>query len=395
MKQFNLDYSYFAIINIALENMGISVVILAAIGFLVYRYYPKFHTQSYDLVLESECIDYVMLLEFVKNLKINAKIESLKSGRSYFSVGTFSVNYQARFTVCGYKTTKISEVIQEKNKITKTETRRFVGISFQSGLTSTEFHEYLFKVNASFIKGKIITKFHEVSHTDDFSSDLLNCDEISNEELEKIYIKPFFNQNFQQIWNTCKNISSGKSFLKSAGFMLYGPPGTGKSKIPVTIANALKLNVWSVNLKDISLNHLKRFLYQKNVVIIIDEFDSFFDYIKNKKIEKKRIHEIEKLAAKKENLITEESKKDICDFEFKDLISVIDGPMIYNNRFIFATTNYYETICGDAPSLFRPGRLTPIKIDYLDDKTYQDFILYHTGKETKDPSPRKPYFELF
>jgi hypothetical protein len=49
-----------------------------------------------------------------------------------------------------------------------------------------------------------------------------------------------------------------------------------------------------------------------------------------------------------------------------------------------ATTNHFEKMERRIPALFRPGRLTPFKVDYLDQKTINELVKYYFGRRLHD-----------
>ncbi len=63
-----------------------------------------------------------------------------------------------------------------------------------------------------------------------------------------------------------------------------------------------------------------------------------------------------------------------------DLLELFQSPVHIKQRLIIATTNYFEKIQNTLPQLFRSGRLSDIKFDYLDWASLNDLTQYYFGK---------------
>lgn len=64
-----------------------------------------------------------------------------------------------------------------------------------------------------------------------------------------------------------------------------------------------------------------------------------------------------------------------------DLLELFQGPIQIKDRLIIATTNHYDKIKNSLPALFRHGRLTPLKFDYLDWNTLNLLCIYYFDKK--------------
>ncbi len=62
-----------------------------------------------------------------------------------------------------------------------------------------------------------------------------------------------------------------------------------------------------------------------------------------------------------------------------DLLELFQGPIHIVGRMIIATTNNFEDIKSALPMLVRPGRLTPLKFDYLSWTIFNDLVKYYLG----------------
>ena len=66
-----------------------------------------------------------------------------------------------------------------------------------------------------------------------------------------------------------------------------------------------------------------------------------------------------------------------------DLLELFQGPVQIKDRLIIATTNHYDKIKNSLPALFRHGRLTPLKFDYLDWDTLNLLCIHYFNKKMK------------
>lgn len=63
-----------------------------------------------------------------------------------------------------------------------------------------------------------------------------------------------------------------------------------------------------------------------------------------------------------------------------DLLELFQGVVSPPSRVIIATTNHYEEIVNSMKSLFRPGRLSQLKFNYLSWNLLNDLSMYYFGK---------------
>jgi len=68
-------------------------------------------------------------------------------------------------------------------------------------------------------------------------------------------------------------------------------------------------------------------------------------------------------------------------FSSQDLLELFQGPAPLNGLICFATTNHPEELIRICPALFRPGRLTPVHIDYLDYPSLTELVHYYFPDE--------------
>ena len=74
-----------------------------------------------------------------------------------------------------------------------------------------------------------------------------------------------------------------------------------------------------------------------------------------------------------EKMIEEEEDR----LEISDLLELFQGAVPLPNRIIIATTNNLSKINNLIPALLRPGRLTPILIDYITWKILNEITVHH------------------
>lgn len=72
-------------------------------------------------------------------------------------------------------------------------------------------------------------------------------------------------------------------------------------------------------------------------------------------------------------------KKDIL--RLGDLLELFQGAIPVKDRIVIGTTNHFERIKTYIPELFRNGRMTPIRFDYLDWKSFTDLCKYYFNCE--------------
>jgi len=168
------------------------------------------------------------------------------------------------------------------------------------------------------------------------------------EQLENEFIKPFFHEKRDYLWNLLKRVDQEPEFFHRAGqparasYLLYGPPGSGKSSFIYRIARALKRHIVSVDLMDIhekkdlySLFHNPKVAYRndpwnyysikpKKTIIVLEEIDNAIRKLKNiemRSVQKKRqkiLRKQKKKEMKLQKSLKKKLKKDIKNEIKKD-----------------------------------------------------------------------------
>jgi hypothetical protein len=82
----------------------------------------------------------------------------------------------------------------------------------------------------------------------------------------------------------------------------------------------------------------------------------------------------------------EDNKSDTL--RLSDLLELFQGPVPVSNRIIVATTNNFEKIKDSIPALFRAGRLSPLKFDYLDWTALNELTNYYFGRYLTIPEKK-------
>ena len=235
---------------------------------------------------------------------------------------------------------------------------------------------------------------------------------------EKLYIDTFFHKEKNRLWSIIKTIHFNPEHFTKYGqiprlsVLLYGPPGTGKSSFAYRVAICLERHIVSIDLRLTTRNEAYSLFYDgencngaNKQVIILDEFDTTVKELsKREKIKHKyRSHRFElmdyfnpkdfintKLLKETDTKDNDKKEHDIYNMSnnddngelvIKDLLELFQGSVPINQGLIFATTNDYDGITEQCPALFRSGRLTPIKIGYIDKETLQNISKHYFNKE--------------
>jgi SpoVK/Ycf46/Vps4 family AAA+-type ATPase len=174
------------------------------------------------------------------------------------------------------------------------------------------------------------------------------------EELENLYIAPFFHKERDRLWKILKEINfNPQQFYKFGqaprmGLLLHGPPGTGKSTFAFRIAMALNRHIVSMDLRSIKNKHeIYRALRSpyidglkcepKEIVYIFDEFDLTVRELHAKKSKMSGIYEtwmkhISKINHSfEEPTITSNDKKKKGNKAKSKFIDLLNAPKTHKN----------------------------------------------------------------
>ena len=233
---------------------------------------------------------------------------------------------------------------------------------------------------------------------------------MKTEEGYKKYLASYFSPIKNEIWKRVEKIHYNPQSIIDAGqipnfnILAYGPPGSGKSTFAYRLAMTLNRHLISIDLStccDLPLHVVYSLFCQpyygnrfnstepKKCIIILEEFDRAIFTLNQK--QKKRdmmfcLPWMNNQKVEKENEKAEEKEEGrIKNFDLGDLLELLQGPIPNSGGIIVATTNHYEKIKEILPALFRPGRLTPIKFDYLNWDSLQELSLFYFQKELTIP----------
>lgn len=247
-------------------------------------------------------------------------------------------------------------------------------------------------------------------------------------ERKEIYMRTFYHPEKARIVQHLDRIHYEPDFFTSMGqsgyfnAIFHGPAGTGKSSMVYRIAQSWGRHIVSLDLTTIktksgiydimqnfSDSSTGQYLKSSEVIILLEEFDTVFTYLKKKTEREKRkkerwarysdygIYDPPDVKTKKEsktpivngdiigneNDKTDETKTETTsiddfgnpeDFTLRDLLEILQGPVPREGQIVIATTNKFPELKAECPELFREGRLTPIYFGYLDANYVNDLI---------------------
>ncbi len=225
------------------------------------------------------------------------------------------------------------------------------------------------------------------------------------------FMKDFFHQKKQYIINLLKSVNNQQG-INRMSLLLYGRPGTGKSSLAYRIARILNRNLLVEDLRIMS----KQLLYQtlispeingidythKDVVYLYDEFDIGILELQKRENNKNKLDDlfienmIEINKNKESNNTSDKelqtkttcNKEILYDLTVRDLLELIQGCDPMDGAIILATTNKYDEIRQICPELFRPGRFTPVYIDYISREVFNELTMYYFQKVTDKFLPK-------
>ena len=219
-----------------------------------------------------------------------------------------------------------------------------------------------------------------------------------NERYEK-YMKTFFSTERDRLWRYLSNVEYHPDKFSKFGqearcnLLIHGPPGTGKSTFVYRLAMALGRHIVSVDITAISKNRTEVYqimqrpfindyeCHPNEFIVLLEEFDITVKYL-NKKNSKPEIEEFLTKLQKKgsdENIFPAMYSRSTREFELEDLLEILQGPVPIKGSIIIATTNKFDEIRDICPALFRPGRLTPVRFDYMKWSSLQELSEFYFG----------------
>lgn len=149
--------------------------------------------------------------------------------------------------------------------------------------------------------------------------------------------------------------------------LLHGPPGTGKTSLIKAIANHLGRSIMSVNLSTIDsaaafqklmlsgefLGNQFRSLTQ--LVIVIEEIDTYVDILKERTEQKKLIYAAPSVVDKSEKPVDLDKLREMIDIG--TILEAMDGTIDTPGRVLIMTTNHTDKLKELDEAFLRPGRV--------------------------------------
>lgn len=351
---------------------------------------------------------------------------------TYFPTNQKLYFHDKLFNVKGYLEFGDAQMSEDKKN---QYSYRYIKINIDKNqqLTPLNYYKKIVKKNTddNNKKSDLTCKFVKYMCTNDNKISTRTCLTIyegQKDETEKRYnsfIKSYFSPKRDEIWKLVKRVHFEPEKFYSRGqipttnLLFYGPPGTGKSTLAYRLAITTGRHLISLNIIDYI--HRKDLLYElltkpiinnyyytpKNCIFLIEEFDNTIRYLKDqdkrynysKYYQNKRYgpHHWSKnslslssdcedeIVDNKDNKDNKDDKDDKNDIKagdsrtlkLGDLLEILQSAVPIDGSIIIATTNHFDYIKKTLPALVRPGRLTPIKITYIDWKCLEELTEFY------------------
>jgi len=219
----------------------------------------------------------------------------------------------------------------------------------------------------------------------------------NRDELYRKYIKSYFSDKTEYVWNYVKQVHDHPEEFAKLGqsprlnMIFYGPPGTGKSSLAYRLAMATNRNIVVIDI--CNFIHKKQELFDvfhkpmgkkpSESIILLEEFDIAVTFLQ-KEEEENKCNGFFSVAKDKDG---KEDKGDLSldvadkKLQINDLLELLQGPVPIDGSIVLATTNKLTEMKAICPALFRAGRLTPIEIGNISWKYLQELSTYYFGNE--------------
>ncbi len=398
-----------------LFSYGTYLAIFIGLLFFIYKNYGK---NEYNYIKTYDITDKHLIEWFYTNHpEIFTKKSNMLKSSPYDSTNSDfvvpDINEKMFFNdtiheVKGYITTKVDEVFKKQGE-SSWYTCVIIYVHKNSKYNACQYIEQLYKYRKEHISKStdivlwVVKPLCSVGNGDDSRTEFYEAPFFKGKKTElatnyEKYIKSYFSSSRQELWEYIYNIHHHPEKFSRFGqearcnLLLYGPPGSGKSTFAYRLAMALGRHIFSL---DISLFCDDRaFIYNtinqamidgmenkpEEYIILLEEFDVAINYLIEQKKPKILIDEEKSVTFKKE-----ENAKTNRTFQIEDLLELLQGSVPLKGSIIIATTNKYQEIKELCPSLFRPGRLSPVEFGYMDWKSLQELSLYYFKQELSLP----------
>ncbi|CAG9996845.1 unnamed protein product [Clonostachys byssicola] len=156
------------------------------------------------------------------------------------------------------------------------------------------------------------------------------------------------------------------------GYLLYGPPGTGKSSLSFAIAGELDLDVYVINVPDISNSTLKN-LFESlpdTCIVLLEDIDAV-GVSRTSDPETIEDGAPARVGRRGRGLVT-----------LSGLLNTLDGVTSQDGRIVVMTTNHRENL---DEALIRPGRVDmQIELPVADCRVIADLFSFLLGPANRD-----------
>lgn len=226
---------------------------------------------------------------------------------------------------------------------------------------------------------------------------------------DKIY-SSLFGKELKSVFRKCCDVSLNPDKYYSLGgarasFLLHGPPGTGKSCIVSRLSDYLNLHIHEIDILALTPDEFASSIREARCfgeiktcgeyIIHIGEIDILIDQLIQReelvKQDERNLYfplttstSLDKKKENSEDSIKLSSRRKIL---FSDLLEVLQGAVPYHRMILIATTNRYEDMMNKPnyeermKALFRDGRMTPVKIDYIGENEIREIVNYYFSRD--------------
>lgn len=324
---------------------------------------------------------------------------------SYIDIYTDKINFtDALFNITGYL--EFKEIVQENSE--------------QVGDKLIRKNKEYVSVSIFVLVTENLSKLHYKTHIENFIKKYDMNSNIKNLNYYKFCKSSFVKMNFyhgtiteleeenkviyETYFSQYKYIID--SFMSTPltynNILLYGPPGVGKSKIVYVCARFLQCNIYNIDLSlymndksllfkifsgmDFTLPIKKgdenafcgTFSSSNKCIILLEEVDYAIEkIIENSKKPVEHVIQPTATDAATDAMINKILHDEEDKLELSDLLELFQGSVPTPNRIIIANTNNLSKINNLIPALLRPGRLTPIFMDYITWEILNEITIYH------------------
>lgn len=439
-KLSEIEYTKINFPNVFSWYNGIYLLVFIMISLLIYRYryylYNKLNGRGkYNYITLYDADNTFVIRYFMDKNKEFFTTPDLEYGNNLYP-GTKFVYFPEVDTVIDINDTlhNVQGYITIGVTITKlgdheTHNRYMRMYIKQSCIRPLEYLELLKKYKHDDENKTNKVRYYSVTVTGHGTKDSMNHHAIiyegskdNHEEQYKKFMDSYFSTKKELIWNNVKNVHFNPDYyykmgqIPSYNMLLYGPPGTGKSTLAYRLAMSLGRHLVNLNLLDFTND--KSSLYQilinphisgynrqaKTCIFLLEEFDNTVRYLNSKdndQIDKDNDQTKGKSKEKSvKKTVRREGEKSITNFitgrnpnelVLYDLLELLQGAIPIDGSIVIATTNNYKYIKKTLPALTRPGRLTPIHIDYLDWNSLQDLSMFYFNELLTIPEQKITY----